>query len=285
MDSTQALEVPGYQVMQLLGSGARSTIWHIRDCHSNESFALKRVVRRQSNDDKFLAQAINEYDVGSQLDHQNVRHVYRIRRVKRWLSLREIHLVMELCTGQTIQENRSTDIQEVLRIFIEVARALAYMNAKGFVHADIKPNNILVSPEGNVKIIDLGQSCPLGTIKQRIQGTPDFIAPEQVHRRPLDARTDVFNFGAGLYWTLTGKPIPTILPPKSNVPMLADLHIVPPDQLNPEIPPPLNKLIIDCIEIHPQNRPSSMGKLGTRLDLIAHAMKRNASNEGNSQEA
>ncbi len=284
MSGTQTLEVPGCQVVQFLGSGARSTIWHIRDIDTNESFALKRVVRRQSDDDKFLAQATNEYEVGSQLDHPGVRHIYRIKRVKRWLTLREIHLIMELCEGKSVQEVRPEDIQEVLRIFVEVAAAVGYMNAMGFVHADMKPNNIVLAPDGKVKIIDLGQSCPLGTIKERIQGTPDFIAPEQVQRRPLDARTDVFNFGASLYWTLTGKPIPTILPKKGSVTMLKDLHVKPPEQLNAEVPPSLSKLVMDCVEMHPPNRPTSMGELGKRLDLIAHAIKRNKQAEQTTQD-
>ena len=150
MRTAQTLEVPGYEVVEFLGSGARSTIWRIRDCRTDESFALKRTVKHQSSDEKFLQQADNEYQVGTQLDHPAIRHIYRIYRIKRWLSLREIHLVMELCEGQTVQENRPGDVREVLRIFIDVAEALAYMNSKGFVHADMKPNNILVAPTGKV---------------------------------------------------------------------------------------------------------------------------------------
>jgi len=275
MSSVQTLEVPGYQVVQFLGSGARSTIWHIRDRQTNKSFALKRVVKRQSTDEKFLTQARNEYRIGSQLDHENIRGIYRLRRVKKWLSVREIHLVMELCEGQTVQENRPVDMETVVEVFSRVADSLAYMNARGFVHADIKPNNIIVSPTGTVKIIDLGQSCPIGTIKERIQGTPDFIAPEQVRRRPLDARTDVFNFGAALYWTLTGKPIPTILPKKGNLTMVADLAIRPPEEINPAVPHPLSKLVMDCVEVHPPHRPKSMDEVAARLDLVRHTIKRN----------
>jgi len=275
MRSTQALEVPGYQVVQFLGSGARSTIWEVRDPRTGKSFALKRVVKRESSDDKFLQQAINEFDVGSNLDHESIRHVYHMKRVKRWLALKEIHLVMELCQGITVQEARLSDMVEILRIFSCVAGALGYMNSRGFVHADMKPNNIIVSATGKVKIIDLGQSCRMGTIKERIQGTPDFIAPEQVYRRPLDARTDVFNFGAALYWTLTGKPIITVLPKKGNLTMKSDLRVTPPDEINPDVPKPLSNMVIDCVDIHPQNRPMSMTEVSTRLALIAHTLKRN----------
>lgn len=276
MSGTPTLEVPGYQVIQFLGSGARSTIWQIKDCQSGKLYALKRVVRRSSADGRFLEQAVNEYQVSTNLEHSGIRHILQLRRVRRWFTLREIHLVMELCEGETLQEKRPQTVLDTVRIFGQVAGALAYMNAKGFVHADMKPNNILVSPRGVVKIIDLGQSCALGAVKQRIQGTPDFIAPEQVYRRPLDARTDVFNFGAALYWTLAGKPIPTVLPKGNSLTMVADLSVTPLEQINPGVPAPLSKLVTDCIQIHPQNRPKTMNEVGSRLELIAHTLVRNA---------
>lgn len=276
MSRAQTLEVPGYRVVQYLGSGAGSQIWEIRNIQTDETLALKRVVKRQASDARFLEQAMNEYEVASCLSHPTIRKILQMRRVKHWLSLREIHLVMEFCYGQSIQEHRPADVREVLRIFGDVAAGLAHMNARGYVHADIKPNNIIVATTGAVKIIDLGQSCPLGTIKERIQGTPDFIAPEQVHRRPLDARTDVFNFGAALYWGLTGKPIPTILPKKNGSTLKADMELVPPDQLNPDVPAPLSKLVCDCVEMQPNRRPGSMNEVVSKMGLIAYTLDRKA---------
>ncbi len=262
--------------MQYLGSGARSTIWQIKDCRSGQVYALKRVVKKQSSDNRFLEQAENEYQVSQSFDHDSIRKILRIRRVKRWLSLREIHLFMEFCPGNTIQEHRPESVPHTVDIFIQVGKALEHINQQGFVHADMKPNNILIDRQGTAKIIDLGQSCPIGTTKQRIQGTPDFIAPEQVHRRPLDARTDVYNFGAALYWALTGKPIPTVLANKRDgVQQINDLAVTPPDELNPEIPPSLSKLILDCIQLRPQSRPQNMEKVHSRLSLVAYMLNRN----------
>jgi serine/threonine-protein kinase len=261
--------------MQYLGSGARSTIWQIKDCRKGQVYALKRVIKRQSSDNRFLEQAENEYQVSQSFDHPSIRKILRIRRVKRWLSLREIHLFMEFCPGTTIQERRPQDVARIVNVFIQVADALMHINHQGFVHADMKPNNILVDETGNAKIIDLGQSCPIGTTKQRIQGTPDFIAPEQVHRKPLDARTDVYNFGAALYWALAGKPIPTVLANKRDgVQQLNDLAVTPPDELNPDIPSSLSKLILDCIQLRPQSRPASMEKVHSRLELVAYMLSR-----------
>jgi len=260
--------------MRYLGSGARSTIWQIRDRRTDELYALKRVVKRESADLKFMAQVVNEWTIGSQLNHPTLRKMVRLQRVKRWLALRELHLIMEYCHGSTVAEDRPDSVIEIVRIFTEVGKALAHMNAKGFVHADTKPNNIIVDEQGVVKIIDMGQSCPVGTIKDRIQGTPDFIAPEQVHRRPLDGRTDVFNLGAALYWTLTGRAIPTALPRRGAVTLVSEMAVVRPEELNSNVPVPLSKLIMDCIESSPDKRPASMNEVVSRLGLIAHTLKR-----------
>jgi serine/threonine-protein kinase len=201
-----------------------------------------------------------------------VRRIHEIRRIRRLLTLKEVHLFMELCDGKTVQDDRPTDLREAVRVFAAVAEGLAHMNARGFVHADTKPNNILVAPDGAVKIIDFGQSCPLGTVKERVQGTPDFIAPEQVHRRPLDARTDVFNFGAALYWTLTGRAIPTALPRKGALTMKSEMMVQPIEQSNPDVPPAVTKLVMDCIEVQPSRRPETMNEVASRLHLIAHKL-------------
>ncbi len=279
MSTTQTLKVPGYQVMEYLGSGARSTLWKLREIRTDKLFVLKRVVKRHSSEHRFIDQAINEYDIGSQLEHEGIRRIYNIRRIKRWLSLREVHLVMEFCEGYSLQERRPTILNEIVYVFSHVAEALSFMNAKGFVHADTKPNNIIVARSGSVKVIDFGQSCRIGTVKDRIQGTPDFIAPEQVHRQPLDSRTDVFNFGASLYWTLTGRAIPTVLPKRGPTTLVAEMAVVPPEEINPEVPKPLSKLVCDCIEAQPVKRPATMNEVASRLGLIAHTIQRNSNSK------
>jgi serine/threonine-protein kinase len=100
---------------------------------------------------------------------------------------------------------------KVIDTFIAAAQGLRAMHQMGYAHCDIKPNNILRSESGQVKVIDYGQSCRIGTIKERIQGTPDYIAPEQVARRPISVQTDVFNLGA----TSTGPPPAKSSPPST----------------------------------------------------------------------
>ena len=273
--TVRTLEVPGYQITRYLGSGARSTIWQIRERRTGKVFAFKRVVKRSSSDRRFLEQAENEYATSCQLDHPALRRIHDIRRIRRCFTVREIHLIMEYCSGQTVQDSRPEFVLQAVEVFMHVANGLQHMNRRGLVHADMKPNNILVAEDGTVKIIDLGQSCPTGTVKERIQGTPDFIAPEQVTRQPLDPRTDVFNFGAALYWTLTGRAIPTALPRKGSVTMKMDHIVTPPEELNPNVPAALSKLIADCTEVSMSRRPSSVKDVRSRLELVRMTLKRN----------
>lgn len=268
MAGQRKLEIPGYETLQFLGNGARSSIWQARDRKTGKLCALKHVTKRPGEDNRFLEQAINEYEIATKLNHPAIRQIFELQKVKKWFCLSEIKMVMEYCEGTSVQDKRPETVEETCRIFVEVARAMAHMSQSGFVHSDMKPNNIIVAVNGVVKIIDLGQSCPVGTVKQRIQGTPDFIAPEQVDRRPLDGRTDVFNFGASLYWALTEKHIPTVLPGRSDSLSGSNAKaITPPDKINPKIPPALSKLVMDCIEYFPTNRPQ-MSEVAAKLAMI-----------------
>ena len=272
--ASKNFNVPGYTVVRRIGTGARSTIWQIRQQKTGTLFALKRVVRREKKQDRFFNQVLNEVEIGQQLDHPAIRKIIQLRKVRSVLAVREMQVFMEFCDGKTLQDKRPESVQRCVELFIPIADAIHHMNSAGFVHADLKPSNILITHEGDVKIIDLGQSCRLGTIKDRVQGTPDYIAPEQVQCEPLDARTDVFNFGATLYWVLTGQPIPTVMPKSGAVKFRDEMRLTPPDVLNPDVPKPLSKLIQDCVELMPRRRPQTIGLVKTQLSLCAAAMQK-----------
>ncbi|HIO19491.1 MAG TPA: serine/threonine protein kinase, partial [Phycisphaerales bacterium] len=161
-------------------------------------------------------------------------------------------------------------------IFLQVAEGLAHMHSRGFVHADIKPNNVLVDEDGNVKIIDLGQACAIGTVKKRIQGTPGYMAPEQAHRGEIVPKTDIYNLGAMMYWVLLGEVIPTAMPPKGTSESLVSGAVdadkvnlpIPPHDQNPRINALLSKQIMDCIQPKLEDRPDSMVVVLNKLELI-----------------
>jgi len=269
----------GLHVLQELGQGAASVIYLAQDRKTKQIWALKHIHRGSSKDDRFLQQAIYEGKIASQLDHRNIRKIVKIHKKREKLfSVSDVFLVMEYIDGKSMDLSPPKTLTDAVSLFFQTADALKHMHSRGFVHADMKPNNIMIVSEPGhtgpvAKLIDLGQSCTEGTIKERIQGTPDYIAPEQVHRRAITARTDVYNLGATMYAVLSeGKTIPTALAKgDSLVSKLDDSLMVRPQplaELNPQVPPKLNELVMHCVEVDPGDRPSNMTFVVERLELV-----------------
>ena len=259
--------LPGFEVLHLLGYGARSTIYAVADRKTKQLYALKQVLRRGPDDDRFIEQAEREYAICSQFDHPALRKSHRMIKQRKFLKVNALYLLMDLFDGTALSNERPPTIPGIISVFLKVAEGLAAMHRLGFVHADIKPNNILIDDKYDVKIIDFGQSCPVGTVKTRIQGTPDFIAPEQVERDPLTIRTDIFNMGASLYWCVTDKFIPTTLHRVQGMRARATGPLLPPHEISPAIPMALSRLVMDCIKPDPAQRPSDMNVVRARLEL------------------
>src|SRR5262249_17908850 len=155
------------------------------------------VVRKVDKDERFVEQLENEYEVGKHLNHRGLRKSVDFK-VNRTMLRKTIDamLVMQLVDGTPLEKQLPGTMAELVDAFVQTAQGLDALHKAGFVHCDLKPNNILRAGDGEVKVIDLGQACKIGTKKERIQGTPDYISPEQVKCDAVSAKTDVFNFGA-----------------------------------------------------------------------------------------
>jgi eukaryotic-like serine/threonine-protein kinase len=264
--------IEGYRILREVGRGAASIVYLVQDPKTKQIWALKHVEKREPKDQRFLDQAEAEYKIAAALDHPSIRKVDRlIKKKSNLVSTRELFLVMEFVDGISEDRQPPRTFEKAVDIFTQVARAMAHMHSRGYVHADMKPNNIMVT-EGLARIIDLGQSCKIGTVKERIQGTPDYIAPEQVHRRPITPKTDIYNLGATMYWTLTRQHIPTALAKEDSLVGSLDDAMIPRPKpaiaLNPRIHPKLNDLVMYCVEVDPEKRPPSMEEVADRLELI-----------------
>jgi serine/threonine-protein kinase len=267
------LDVGGFSIIKRIGIGARSTIYMATDEQDKTEVALKRIVFERPEDSRIFEQAETEYKVGRRIDHPYIRKCYKLKKIRSMFMVKEMLLSMELFDGKNLEDSPALSLLDVMLVFRMVASGLQAMHQQGFVHCDIKPNNILMGESGSIKIIDLGQSCKIGTVKPRIQGTPDYIAPEQVRRKALGPKTDIFNLGATMYWALTGKNVPTLIPKKNSL----GLPIPQPPRLAPherkkQLPIEVSKLVMDCIEDEPSKRPRDMMTVISRLDLLVHSI-------------
>lgn len=291
--AVKSREIAGYRILAHIGTGAASVLYAVQDPATKQVWALKHVSKAQDTDHRFIEQIEREYEIGSQLKHPAIRGVERLIRHRKLFRVTSVSLVMELVDGTPMDQKLPRDQHEAVREFAEVARGLAHMHSRGYVHADMKPSNILITDSGHVKIIDLGQACAINTVKKRIQGTPGYMAPEQAHRQAITPQTDIYNFGATMYWVLVREVIPTALPPKDESGSLytgaleADMvkPAVPPHEKRPDIHPLLSKQIMDCVQIRPDDRPASMDIVANRLELIADLLKNNGeSGSGNASQ-
>lgn len=266
----------GYEIIEFLGTGAASSIYAASHPDTKQICALKYVVRRTDRDDRFIEQLQTEYEVGRQVKHAGLRRCIEMRANRNWFHrINEAALIMELFDGMPLDSQAAPPLRAAVACFIQAGQALGSLHQLGFIHCDLKPNNILLAADGSVKIIDLGQACRAGTKKERIQGTPDFMAPEQVKCEPMTVRTDVYNLGATMYWTLCGKRLPTLFNiSRSANSFLLDDQVATPHDLKPEVPLTLSTLVMDCVKSNPDKRPPDMEAIIRRLEVVDFTLAR-----------
>jgi serine/threonine-protein kinase len=256
-----------FEVLDEIGQGAASRILHIRDPESYQHFAMKIVIRRSAEEQKFLDQAKHEFEVAQKLDHPSIMKIYDIRIIRKWFREREVRTLLEYVNGETLEQMGSPPVPLLVLVFAEVAAAVAAMHRAGVFHADLKPNNIMVSRAGQVKVIDFGLAWYRGERKGRVQGTMGYLAPEQMRDRVVTAATDIFNFGATMYRMLTGRTVSGGTAGGAAI-VSTKLVIVPVHELAPHVPMALSDLVARCCESKPQKRPQSMEDVASTLQKL-----------------
>lgn len=250
----------GYVVTERLGLGALSTIYAVKDPKTGQRYALKHVVPQTEKHTRFVEQLTNEFEVSKLFRHPTLRKAVDLKISKRLFGgIKEAGLVLEMFDGKPIDQDHPGALRHVAECMIKTGKALAALHSLRLVHCDTKPGNILRNETGEVKLIDFGQTCEFETTKQRVQGTPDFIAPEQVKCRPVGVYTDVFNFGATLYWAVTNRRIPTLMTvDRKSRSMLVEQDFPKPHEINPHVPEELSLTIMRCIRVNIEQRPRTI---------------------------
>jgi serine/threonine protein kinase len=266
-----------FQVLSELGKGAHSTIYHIRRHKDSKQFALKVVPIIKKDHNKFREQAEHEFRVAQMLDHPNLIKIYALEYQRDWFfRVRKVHLLIEFVKGKTLDQSMKLTMPWLVQIFAKVAEGLAHMHRRGVFHADLKPNNIMLSSVGDVKIIDFGLAWIKGEPKERVQGTPEYMAPEQSKHTKVNERTDIYNFGATMYRLTTGKlPPPTLgSAGGSSMSKIFENLLKPVKQLAPATPDALCTLIHRCLEYDAKRRPERVGEVLEELILLVKQLVR-----------
>jgi serine/threonine protein kinase len=257
-----------YRVVNELGEGAGSKIFLISDkTAGGKRYALKVIRKQEPEDEIYVQQAKTEYEASQKLNHPTIAKIFDFRQKKSWFKVVGCELLMEYVDGKSLDEVQAPELGQLVLIFSQVASALAHMHRRGVFHGDLKPHNIMLSKNGQVKLIDFGTAWVRGQDKSRIQGTPQYMAPEQVNDREVNDKTDIYNLGATMYRMFTGRFVQQA-PPKPG----EERKVTVPNKINPRILADLNLLIVACLQTDPSKRPAGMFEIRDQLSKVAKQM-------------
>jgi serine/threonine-protein kinase len=276
-----------YRIRERIGAGGMGVVYRAEDRSLRRPVALKVLPPDLVASEERRRRLLREARTEAAVVHPSIAAVHEVGEAEG-----NIFIAMEWVEGETLRErigDRPMPIREVLRIAAEMAEGLAHAHQAHVIHRDFKPANVVVRPDGHVKILDFGLaklteeeidaksselsqsdiSSAEATGAGKVMGTPAYMSPEQVRGEPLDARSDLFAFGSTLYEMATGS-----MPfrGETSADTLASIlrsEPASPRQLNPQVPPGLEEIIGKCLEKDPQDRYPSADGIAAELRALA----------------
>jgi serine/threonine protein kinase len=208
-------QIGNYRLLKCMMTGQTSQVWEVVEVTSHRHFAMKLLLPEKSKISEMRKLLLHEANVGKLLSHQNVIRIVHVGDEKE-----NVYYVMEFFPAGSLKHRMMQKQFDFIKerahsIMKQGAIALAYMNATGWVHRDVKPDNFLVNSAGEVRLIDfaLAQKIQQDGFLQRlfkrkgqVQGTRSYMSPEQIRGAALDGRADIYSFGATCYEIVTNRP-------------------------------------------------------------------------------
>jgi serine/threonine-protein kinase len=263
-----------FQLHELINSGGMAQIWLASDA-KGRSFALRRLHHTLRGDRSARKRFNHGCEVlASVQSHDNVIGYYEHGKEEK-----QLYCVMDYVEGDNLKELYARHdpvlLENVAQILLDAAAGLEHVHESHWMHLDFKPENVLVSRNGVVKLVDFDLAQPITGKPHRPSknpGTPAYMAPEQLKGEPFDHRVDIFAFGVSAYELLTNyKPFEGETPTEIVAAQSDRNKLVPPRQHNPEIPARLEAAILRCLEFDPNRRYGFMSMLNHDLKSVLYA--------------
>ena len=273
-----APQIGPYRILDKLGSGGMAEVFKAQDPRSDQTVALKVLHHRLSEDQEYLQRFYREAQAAAKLNHTNIIRAFEAAHTPEG----QHYFAMEYVEGTTLnawlKKARMVPEREGVKMGIQIAKALDHAQEQGIVHRDIKPDNIMVTRDGRVKLTDLGLAKQYSD--NRVTeigvaiGTPQYISPEQARGDcDVDVRSDIYSLGATIYHAITGQP-----PFSGNsaaIIMVKHLNEAPqwPQDLNPALSDATSQVLLKMLSKSPEDRYQTPKELLRDLSSIYHGLK------------
>jgi len=253
-----------YQVVSELGRGAMGLVYKALDPNIGRTVALKtmRLDVHGLESDEMLRRFKNEARAAGVMSHPNIVTIYDAGEAEGLF-----YIAMEFIEGTTLSarlaERRTLAVEEVVHLSRQICAGLDYAHARGVIHRDVKPANVMLTADGGLKIMDFGIAKAGGgmTSAGQVLGTPNYMSPEQVKGKPLDGRSDLFSFGVMLYEMVTGEKPFTGQNVTTIIYKIVHEQPIPPRELDVTIHPGLSAIITRVLAKSPDERYQSGAEL------------------------
>ncbi|MEI6969984.1 MAG: serine/threonine-protein kinase [bacterium] len=198
-----------YKLLELISKGGGGTVYKAEDRMLGLAVAIKVLPERVTRDRPTMARFKHEAGIALQLSHENIVKLHNLE-----MDRNRVFLVMEFVDGRDFRRILSSHsvlpLVPVMQVVKACAKALDYAHSRGVIHMDLKPENLMLTTESTLKIVDFGTAHRIDTIQAAgrtiVEGSPPYMSPEQLRGEPLDARTDVYSLGAIAYELVSGNP-------------------------------------------------------------------------------
>ncbi len=267
-------QIPGYRILGKLGAGAMATVFKAKQLSLDRMVAIKVLPRKFSQNAEFIARFYAEGRIAAQLNHPNIVQAYDVGQAG------EFHyFVMEYVEGSTVYDqivrNKRFKEAEALDIIIQVAEALEHAHAKGLIHRDVKPKNIMFTPQGVAKLADMGLARAVSDKEAaeaeagKAYGTPYYISPEQIRGvKDVGPPADIYSLGATLYHMVTGAVPFDGKSPSAVMHKHLKADLVPADHVNPKLSAGIGHVIDMMMAKNPRERYQNCTDLLTDLRAV-----------------
>jgi serine/threonine-protein kinase len=263
-----------FYLHEMINSGGMADIWVATD-QSGTTYALRRLLSKF----RFNLLARGRFKFGCELLAKMPPHEGIVRYIDHGKMEGTLYLLMEYVESSNLKQlqarNDPVFAENIANILIDTAVALEHLHNNGVMHLDYKPENVLMTRSGSIRLVDFDISQPIPEKPKKMSknpGTPQYMAPEQLQHNPIDQRVDIFAFGVAAYELLTyQKPFPGDSPAEVLRNQLdRSRTFAMPRDVNPDIPPSLEKIILRCLENDPDKRYPIMTSLAHDLKTVLY---------------